>query len=212
MFKVEGVDAVCDDSNIPDHDFHIPSYSLPFALSNVSKPSPYIGTDTTPIEAFDLESHDEYIKIGIAWEGNPNHSNNLERCCPLKFFKQLVPSWAKDRVRLFMLKKEIHLPELIAEAEDLRLYGWEPLDDMDDTARLIAAMNLVVAVDTSVLHLAGALNKQTVALLSERHDPRWDIGENWYPNMTFGYESKGDWEWAIKAAKKEITNLIFPNS
>lgn len=170
--------------DLPDHDYHILSLSLPFLLDTEISPKSYIEYDK-------ITEVEKGLNVGIAWEGSPEHPKNLDRCCPLKHFKVL------DNVNLFMLQDKIYLPELLDEAEDLTLYGTE-INDFGDTAALINAMDFVISVDTSILHLAGAMGKKTYGLLSSDPDPRWEIA-NWYDSVTL---LKGTWEDQIKESFK----------
>jgi hypothetical protein len=178
---------VCE--KLPEHDYHVLSMSLPFLLGEhgtLLMSAPYIHVpDITKVEGYESK-----LKIGIAWEGNPTHSNNLDRCCPLEHFAQLADI---PNVQLFMLQDRIHNHKLLKNCENLDLCGAE-LNDFWDTAALINAMDIVITVDTSVLHLAGAMGKQAYGLLSFRHDPRWGV-QNWYPSVKLITQSRaGDWD------------------
>jgi len=174
-----------DKEDLPKHDFHVLSMDLPFLLGDMNfHVEPYLKA-----KPFNIKSN--HLKIGIAWEGNPNHSNNDMRSCPLSLFEYLTDVTSS---RLFMVQKNIHDKELLDNCDDLLLYGWKPICDFKDTASLIAAMDVIVTVDTSVLHLAGALGKPTFGILSFQHDPRWNIS-SWYPSVKLiRQESPGDWE------------------
>lgn len=174
-----------NDFNLPEHDYHIPSMSLPFLLGTHSSDHPYLKID----EKLNVEL-DDYFKIGIAWEGNPNHSNNHDRCCPLGVFRKLHNM---PKTKLFMVQKEVQEQKLIEGSSDLEILGVE-LTDFQSTAKLLNIMDVIVSVDTSVLHLAGALGKKAYCLLSYNHDPRWDLDIEWYPTMKFiKQKNTGDW-------------------
>ena len=74
----------------------------------------------------------------------------------------------------------------------------EEIDDFLDTAKLINSVDVVITVDTSVLHLAGAMGKETYGLLAHDPDPRWGKASDhtpWYPSVKFIRQpKKGDWE------------------
>jgi ADP-heptose:LPS heptosyltransferase len=90
--------------------------------------------------------------------------------------------------KLFMLQRGVVLSDLVQDV-DFDLYGAE-IKDFGDTAALINAMDCVVTVDTSILHLAGAMGKRTYGLLNHKDpDPRWKIA-NWYESVTL---IEGDW-------------------
>jgi hypothetical protein len=172
-----------ESGDLPKHDYNIPSMSLPFVLNQSDVDVPYI-----PIEEKTDVGYDG-IKIGVAWEGNPHHSNVDERNCCLWLFNVLQ----KETTRLFLLQNKIHQPALTEGCENFMLYSSE-LNDFMDTAKLINAMDFVVSVDTSVLHLAGAIGKESYGLISYRCDPRWEV-KNWYPSVNLIRQKEpGDWE------------------
>ena len=184
--------------DLPPHDYHIPSMSLPFVLNCDVETGPYLSFEGKN----DLSGYTG-TKIGIAWEGSPDHSNASERNCPLFHFNKLLKnskntkSWffrKPESVRLYILQKKAHDENLVHGCENMALHGAK-LGDFMDTAELVNAMDFVVSVDTSVLHLAGAMGKETYGLFSFRCDPRWDI-KNWYhPALTMVRQrSSGDWE------------------
>jgi len=203
MLACEGVDAVWDKDNpkLWAHDYHVLSMSLPFVLGRLETVQPYIQiTQKMPLEGFD-----KYTKIGIAWEGNPDHSNNLDRSCPLKWFKEL---YNLPDVKLFKLQKNIHLPQFVAECDDMDILG-VPLNDFYDTATFINALDYVVSVDTSVLHLSGAMGKRTYGLLSYQHDYRWDVAR-WYSEAKlFTQPEQGAWEETFHALLSDIAGKPY---
>lgn len=173
------------DPNLPDHDCHVLSLSIPFII-NADKSCdlshaagfPYLRTTKTK----DLSEFNGRTKIGICWEGSPNHFTNIARSVPLRFFKRIRENYP-DCV-FISLQREIHNSDLLMGCEDMELYGLE-LNDFADTAALINEVDFVVTVDTAVLHLAGALNKKTYLLLTVASDGRFGKGETtrWYPSV-----------------------------
>lgn len=162
-----------DTDIIPQHDYHILSMDLPNIIRKI-RSSPYLMASPIP-EITALPGS----KIGICWEGNPGYKKNLERSCSLDVFKKLF----KDN-NVFCLQKEKHLIDLFNPSYKL---NYVELNDYLDTARLIASLDYVVSVDTSVLHLASALGKKTYGILFKGNDPRWGTKENksvWYPTLT----------------------------
>jgi hypothetical protein len=176
-----------NDPKLPKHNYHILSLTLPFRLGVGIPPAPYLKYDRIA----DVSDCDAKIKIGIAWEGSPEHPKNIDRCCPLKHFGILL----EPGTALFMLQNKIHLPEL-TEGVDFDLYGSE-IKDFGDTAALMNAMDLIVSVDTSILHLAGALGKRAYGILHEDADPRWKIA-NWYDSVSL---LQGDYQSSLAILK-----------
>lgn len=180
---IKGIDEYFDkhSSLLPDHDYHVLSLSLPFLLKETEVPSePYIDYQ----EKANLEEYSKGIKIGIAWEGSPEHPKNLDRCCYLKKFKTLL----QEDTTLFMLQNKINLPELV-DGVDFDIYSI-PIKDFGDTASLINAVDFVVTVDTSILHLAGAMGKRTYGIMGTELDPRWRVA-NWYDSVSI---LTGEWD------------------
>lgn len=190
MSTVEGVDEVIDknDPNLPKHDLHVLSLSLPFVLNKVDADIPYLKAN--PIEV------EKGFNVGIAWEGSPKNKMNKDRSCHLRYFEN-IPG------RKFMLQDRIYTWEYSKDCDDIELYGTE-MKDLQDTANLIAAMDLVVTVDTAALHLAGAMGKKTIGLLCHEPDSRWSVKE-WYPSINLiSQKTPGDWEYVFRAAKDMI--------
>lgn len=184
------LDKNCED--LPDHDFHILSLSLPFVLNCSIPLEPYI----------EISEKTELIKgfnIGIAWEGNPLHQYNSYRNCPLKYFKILQ----KEGINLFSLQPVIHDQNLIMDCEDLYLNGVE-INNFYDTAKLINSLDMVISVDTGVLHLAGAMGKNGFGILSPVHtDYRWNF--IWYPSIKM---LKGSWNGIFMNLSPAIQTII----
>lgn len=200
-----------------DYDYHCSILSLPYLLKlkveDFKKDEPYIHVE----KSFDMSDYDNFFKIGIVWAGNPGHPNDINRSCYLKNFKQLsrIPC-----VKLFSLQKEIGKRvyvvnpdcqiDLTEDCDDMPLVDMsEYLTDYEATAKIIQEMDLIITVDTSVLHLAGAIGKETFALIPYNPDWRWGLdGENnvWYSSVTlFRQENPGDWSIPFKKIKEKIT-------
>lgn len=186
-----------DNPNLPIHDYHVLSMNLPFLLLHGAA-CPYIHIN----KKADIG---EGFKIGIAWEGNPEHENSMNRDCPLKYFKPLF-----DIAKIFSLQKNIHNHKLLESCELFDLFGIQ-INTFIDTVELINAVNLVVTVDTSILHLAGALNKPTYALLSNQADARWGTIENktfWYPSVKLFRQTNEGWKPLLDKVAEQVRKLI----
>lgn len=176
------VDDVLDKDNpvLPEHDYHVLSMDLPFILGckNIDK-SPYITLNTAPDS---LPGFDESPKIGIVWETHAELGDH--KCCPLEYFKCF-------NKKLFSLQKHIS-DRFIGDCTGLELFS-NAFNDFACTARAIAALDLVVSIDTSVLHLAGAMGKKTYGILPYVADTRWEY--EWYSNMMlFRQFVPGNWQ------------------
>ncbi len=191
LLSVDGVDEVLEKSTedyqeLPEHDFHILSLGFPFVLGDFNAEYPYIFSEETLELPFDKK---DGCIIGIAWEGNPEQENNAARSCPLQLIANRFPAPYK----LVMLSPKIHSLELAKGIDDIELYG-TGISDFTDTAKVINAVDFVVSVDTGVLHLAGAMGKETYGLLCFSHCDRWTV-RNWYPSMRlYKQGTPGCWE------------------
>jgi hypothetical protein len=182
-----GVDLVKKvDPNLPEHDFHILSMELPFLLDMGPEDEPYLHISLE-------EELPEGFNIGICWESGPS---NDDRDCPLKYFKKLG-----ELGNLIVLQPEIRREDLIDSADDLHLYGFA-CNDFLDTAKAINAVDVVVSVDTAILHLAGAMGKHAFGLLRDNCDARWQF--KWYRNS---HNIRGEnWDQMLEVAAYMIRN------
>ena len=118
-------------------------------------------------------------RIGIAWSGSPTHRTDRQRSIP---FAQIAEHLAAlPEAAFFALQKTVPVnrpTNLIDVAEELLTFA--------DTAGLIEAMDLVITVDTSAVHLAGSLGKASWLLLPYRYEWRWSLqgeGNRWYDSV-----------------------------
>ena len=206
MRTVPGIDEVPDgDAQVPRYDFHCSFNGLPRAfettLQTIPCNVPYLEADPALVLhwAARLPAGDG-LRVGLCWAGQARpwlagfagldrrRSTTLATLAPLG----LVPD-----VRLVSLQKG-------PAAAEARTAGFDLLDVMDDvgdfadTAAIVANLDLVISVDTSVVHLAGALGKPVFLL--DRYDNcwRWLSGREdspWYPSLRiFRQRQSGDWE------------------
>ena len=143
--------------------------------------------------------------MGLVWAGNPTHPNDGVRSISLK---QLAPLAAAN-VEFHSLQKGPAVSQIAADGRGLRLIDHhQDLNDYVDTAALISCLDLVIAVDTSVAHLAGALGAPTWVLLPFVADCRWLVARNdspWYPTMRlFRQTRRGQWDEAIEAVAQAL--------
>jgi FkbM family methyltransferase len=186
-------------------DFHAPLMSLPALLGTADATStaatapPYLRPD----EALSAKWRERLAgvsgyKVGIAWSGNPQHADDRRRSIPLEMFAPLA---ALEGVRLVNLQKGAGSEQVALTGGRVPLLHLGELDSagaFTDTAAVIGRLDLVIAADTAVAHLAGALNVPTWLALSHLPDWRWRIsGEAtpWYPALRLFRQSRpGQWE------------------
>ena len=131
----------------------------------------------------------ECLRVGLAWAGNPEHSLDHERT--LHEPTVLKPLLDTSGVQFYSL--QIDRPPFDRQVADLR----DQLKDFDDTASVVAALDLVISVDTAVAHLAGTLGVPTWVLLPSQPDWRWlldRMDSPWYPGLKlFRQQQAGNW-------------------
>jgi hypothetical protein len=147
--------------------------------------------------------------VAVAWSGNVRHSNDRNRSIALS---QLASLWSVDRARFVGIQRELRSEDAQPLAAETRLIqvGAE-LDDFADTAAVLALVDLVITVDTSVAHLAGAMGRPVWILLPFSPDWRWTLeGESsrWYPSARlFRQPALGDWASVIERVRSELERL-----
>jgi Tetratricopeptide repeat len=147
-----------------------------------------------------------YRRIGVVWAGRPEHGNDRNRSMTLK---QLAPLAALDRVALVSLQKGPAGGQIGGYFGPAPLINFAPeIGDFLDTAGIIDALDLVVTVDTSVAHLAGAMAKPACVLLPFAPDWRWlrDRHDSpWYPSVRLFRQTRpGDWSDAVASLAQFI--------
>lgn len=185
----------------PAHDLVAPLLSIPYRLgielATLPNATPYI----VPPKAMMLGGAKRDFKIGIAWAGSAANRINHRRSCPLE---ALAPIAALTGVELYGLQVGPEAAQLAdipfgARVTDLSAR----LTDFHDTAAAIMALDLVLTIDTSVAHLAGALGRPVWVMLSKGGDWRYLEGRAdspWYPTMRlFRQPEAGDWASVVEA-------------
>ena len=190
-----------NDNELPDFDFSIPMMSIPAILESDLKTIP----DTVPYLFTDKKKHHQdlkqnnLLKIGIVWAGNPKHKNDKNRSIDLSFFEPLIKIQGTQFFSLQVGERsqDLSLNSQFQQVVDLSTV----ITDYEDTTSLIQQLDLVITVDTSVAHLAGAMGHPAWLLLPCVPDWRWLMDRSdspWYPSMRlFRQKKTGDWQSVI---------------
>ncbi len=194
-------------------DYHISLMDLPniFAtnLDTIPADIPYIHCCPTKAEHWRKKLTGPDLKVGIVWAGSPSHGNDQNRSCVMKHFAPLTNI---DGVRLYGLQKgeTAEQVEELAEEITIKNLGIE-FEDFTDTGAVIENLDLVISVDTSVLHLVGAMGKPVWALLPFAPDWRWMLNRQdspWYPTMKlFRQKNWGQWEPVFQEVAEELRTM-----
>lgn len=201
--------------DIQDHDYWCSIMDLPYHLKldpdEIKKSfEPYI----KETKKCNYSMFDNLYKIGICWAGNPQHPKDDERSCYLLHFKEIcklpntkIFSLQKDlRPRIWPFHKE---PIDLSYCPDVKIVNMSShMNDWEDTASIISGLDLIISVDTSILHLSCAMGKKTFGLLPVFPDWRWGLDSEssfWYPTLKlFRQKTKNDWCNVLYDVKKQI--------
>jgi tetratricopeptide (TPR) repeat protein len=145
-------------------------------------------------------------RIGLVWAGRPTHHDDRRRSIP--FAKLAALAAAKD-VTWISVQTGPQAADAVEQANVLHVERFaEEFASFDDTAALIAELDLLISVDTAPAHLAGALGCPVWTLLPKVADWRWSLGDEatpWYPGMRlFRQQSRGDWDGVIQKVVAEL--------
>jgi len=199
-------------------DYHCPLMSLPLALGTTLETIPseqrYIFADEQLRKAWDVRLPPKTKpRIGVVWSGSTKHKNDHNRSIDLL---TLAPVFSAD-AHWISLQNELRRGDfaLLQELHPLVSYGVE-LKDFSDTAAVIDLLDLVITVDTSIAHLAGAMGKKVWILLPYNSDWRWLTERNdspWYPSARlFRQADVGSWGNVIARVHGALYDFIQSRS
>ncbi len=134
------------------------------------------------------------LRVGVAWQGNPDNPNDAIRSIPLA---DLLPALASGGAQNVSIQR-IHGLDQLAQVRSAQVLDLgSSLPSFADLAAAVGELDLVVTIDSAVAHLAGALGRDTWLLLAKGGDWRWGVGSSrspYYPTMTiFRQASLGEW-------------------
>jgi tetratricopeptide (TPR) repeat protein len=215
---IEGVEeVVAFGDRLPDFAWQCPLLSLPLAfnttLRDLPRNVPYLSADPEAIEDWRRRMAGPELKVGLVWAGRPEHKRDRHRSMALA---ELAPLAAIPNVAFYALQKGAAAGEAEHAPEGMRLEILSPLlGDFADTAAAIMALDLVITVDTSVAHLAGALGKPVWILHAYAPDWRWLESRSdspWYPTAElFRQDEPRRWAPVVADVAAELRALAAGN-
>jgi tetratricopeptide (TPR) repeat protein len=214
LASIEGAAAVVARGEaLPAFDVHCPLGSLPLALrtepTTIPAATPYLVPDPARLAKWRARLDPvARPRVAIAWLGSAAHPNDRNRSLP---FARLAPILSAP-ARFIAIQRDLRPEESAALAADARvLHLGEELDDFADTAAVAALADLIISVDTSTAHLAGALARPTWILLPFAPDWRWGLQGDlsaWYPTARlFRQPAPGDWDGVIAEVAAALARL-----
>jgi tetratricopeptide (TPR) repeat protein len=213
---LEGVDRLLVTGEpLPPFDVHCPLLSVPLAfntgLSTIPAGVPYLRSAPDRVGAWQARLGPRTLpRVGLVWSGSVGHKNDRNRSIPLASFSRALPAGRAQYVSLQKDVREGDRPVLAARTDILH-FGNE-LEDFADTAALVDLMDVVVTVDTSVAHLAGAMGKAVWILVSFILDWRWLRNREdspWYPTARlFRQPAQGNWAEVLERVDGELRRVL----
>jgi tetratricopeptide (TPR) repeat protein len=209
-------------SQLPQTDMAISIGSLPKFFRNDFNAFPrksYLIPDVDRVCAWRnrLKILGEGLKIGISWRGGTQPIVKLQRSMKLEQWDRLFSLSGIHFINLQYGDCEKELREA-KDKLNVTVQDWEdidPLKDLDNFAAQISALDLVISVDNSTVHMAGGLGRRVCVLLPFSPDWRWMLNREdspWYPTVRlFRQPSPGDWESVIVKVKDELLKLLESN-
>jgi hypothetical protein len=214
LASLDGIEELVSDDAAVDHvSCHCPLPSLPAVfrtqLSTIPRQAAYLTASTAAIESWSACMQGSGLKVGLAWAGDPRHGRDRHRSVSLPMLEPILYTPGVSFVSLqrgAAAEQIVHLPAgvTLLEIEDRCI-------DFADTAAAVMALDLVITVDTSIAHLAGALGKPVWILLPFVPDWRWLLRREdspWYPTARlFRQRSPGAWMEVIMRVAEQLRLL-----
>ncbi len=202
---------------LPAFDFHCPLLSLPLAMQTRLDTIPHSAAGYLKVSGDRLAPWAARLgpktrpRVGLVWSGSTWHRNDHNRSIPLAGLIGHLP----DDLDYFCLQKEVRAADEAALASHPQLRSVRrDLVDFGDTAALCELMDVVISVDTSVAHLAGALGRPVWIALPFNPDWRWMLERSdspWYPSATLYRQTcAGQWEDVLAKLGRDLRLLAGP--
>lgn len=212
--SVDGIDeVVASGSGLPAFDVHCPLLSLPrlhgTTLETIPALPQYVTPDPEKAAAWAKRLDGPDLKVGLVWAGNPKHLNDRNRSLGLSQFEVIAEIAGASFYSLQVGARADDLdslpsPNVITDLAPL-------LSDYSETAAAIANLDLVICVDTSVAHLAGALGKPVWVLLPYVPDWRWLLEREdnpWYASARlYRQDASRDWRPVLDRIRTDLRSL-----
>ncbi len=199
-----------------EYDYHMPlmdaGYILRLDNTNIPQKEGFLSANTVLKEKYKKQYFDNNLfKIGIIWKGRPTHGNDKNRSISLDLFLKLINRISS--YKLYSLQKDLTQEEQeLLRQSDIADIG-STFKDFADTAAAVDNLDLIISVDTAIVHLGGALGKETWVLLPKIGvDWRWGrAGDKsyWDDSVTlFRQEKPGNWETVFSSINSALSKKL----
>ena len=199
---------------LPEFDFHCPLMSLPLAfnttITSVPFAKPYLHVSSARIDWWKKYLSDlKGLKVGVVWQGNPKHPNDAKRSIKLEFLLKKL----QGNINWISLQKELSSEDsALIKKQNSIIHFDNLLGDFHETGALCKAIDAVVSVDTSIVHLAGAIGQKVHLLLPYNADARWHENRSdspWYSSVQiYRQDEERDWAKPLAEVMKDLSTRI----
>ncbi|MGN4069792.1 tetratricopeptide repeat protein [Burkholderia gladioli] len=198
--------------SLPPFDYEIGLNSIPFALGKgiqqLAPATPYLHADIEKTELWRARlAKERRVKVGLVWTGGAHHQRNPFRSVGLLRYAAALAN--VSNVAFYSLQPGAGHEISKASQSGFEIVDYtDGLENFDDTAALISALDLVITVCTSVAHLCGALRQRTWVLLDA--DPHWcwqteGTDSSWYPGARLYRQAAfGEWAPVMQALRRDL--------
>ncbi len=208
---LDGVDRVITrDAPRPPANARLPLLSLPHRLAitpeHMPGQVPYLHLPSVKRGAGAGQPVPAPPRIGLVWAGSPDNPMDHLRTCPPALLAPLleIPGISWQSLQFGPAAESLRHPRLARPLDSAR--------DMADTATVVAGLDLVIGVDTAVIHLAGALGRPAWVLLAHVPDYRWMLERTdtpWYPaTRLFRQPERGDWAAVVRSVRQALATFL----
>ncbi|WP_322046498.1 glycosyl transferase family 8 [Paraburkholderia sp. J67] len=213
--RIKGYDALVVRGELPPaFDQHCEMMSLPMAmqlkLADLPCETPYLSADPERVAHWRARLADlPRPLVALVWAGRPTHGNDANRSLPLARLAPLESTGASFvSIQKGPAEAQASTPPagmpLLALSDEIR--------DFEDTAAILTVVDLLISVDSSPVHLAGALGRPVWVMLPFVPDWRWLLGRDdspWYPSMRlYRQPRRGDWDSVMQALAADLTRVV----
>jgi Flp pilus assembly protein TadD len=206
-------------ADVPPHDAYVLLSTLPqlfnTELHTIPNPIPYLTMDPSRVAHWATRLNAALrpgkLRVGIAWSGRPTHPNNARRSMRLQ---TLAPILSNPDIDFVVLQKPFPEEDRAYAATLPNLHDISTeLESFSETGAVISNLDLVVSVDTAIVHLTGAIGATAWVLVPEPADWRWLVGREdcvWYPTLRLFRQTKPT-EWGpVLARVAEALRMLQP--
>lgn len=183
-------------------DYQCSIISLPYMLNlqDIEPCPPYLFAVSSMVDDYKAVLGEG--RVGLVWSGNPEHPNDKQRSISLKTLEPIYRTVHPVTVQIDVR------PEDQGTLDASPIWRVNEIKNFIDTAAVLKALRLLITVDTSVAHLAGAMGVPVWLMLPYEADWRWLINRTdspWYPKMRIFRQPKpGDWDSVVNEIKDEL--------